>query len=154
MIVPDANVLIFAHDESSPQHARARGWWEAALAGPEPVGLPWVVVLAFTRLLTHPQICEHPLSIGQVRQIVEQWLAQPHVRLLHVSDEALWRFFDLLEAAGRGGNLSTDALIAVHALEHSATVYSTTGISTALRASKGSIRWHEVRGVGSSRVFC
>jgi len=30
----------------------------------------------------------------------------------------------LFEAAGMGGNLSTDALIALHAREHSATVYS------------------------------
>lgn len=124
MIVPDANVLIFAHDEASPHHARARGWWESALSGAEPVGLPWVVVLAFTRLLTHPQICENPLSIVQVRQIVGEWLAQPHVRLIQVSDQALERFFDLLQEAGGGGNLGTDALIAVHAMEHSATVFS------------------------------
>ncbi|MFN0129536.1 MAG: TA system VapC family ribonuclease toxin [Verrucomicrobiales bacterium] len=124
MIVPDANVLIFAHDEASPHHGRARGWWESALSGAEPVGLPWVVVLAFTRLLTHPQICENPLSIVQVRQIVGQWLAQPHVRLTQVSDQALERFFDLLQEAGGGGNLSTNALIALHAMEHSATVFS------------------------------
>jgi hypothetical protein len=124
MMVPDANVLIFAHDEASPHHGRAREWWESALCGADPVGLAWVVVLAFTRLLTHPQICENPLSIVQVRQIVGQWLARPHVRLIHVSDEALGRFFDLLQEAGGGGNLSTDALIAVHALEHSATVVS------------------------------
>jgi uncharacterized protein len=124
MIVPDANVLIFAHDEASPHHTRASAWWKATLSRTEPVGLVWVVVLAFTRLLTHPQICESPLSVAQVREIVGQWLDQPHVRLIHVSDQALERFFDLLQEAGGGGNLSTDALIAVHAMEHSATIFS------------------------------
>jgi toxin-antitoxin system PIN domain toxin len=124
MIVPDANILIFAHDEASPYHKRAHEWWETTLARAEPVGLVWVVVLAFTRLLTHPQICQNPLSIAQVREIVAQWLARPHVRLIQVSDQALERFFDLLQEAGLGGNLSTDALIAIHAMEHSATIFS------------------------------
>jgi len=124
MIIPDANVLIYAHDEASPWHEKARVWWEGALSGAQPVGLPWVVVLAVTRLLTHPGICENPLSIGQVRSIVEDWLSFPHVRIIHLSENAVGRFFDLLEEAGTGGNLSTDALIALHCLEHSATIIS------------------------------
>lgn len=124
MIIPDANVLIYAHDEASPWHERARAWWEGTLSGSEPVGLAWVVVLAVTRLLTHPSICENPLSPAQVRAIVGDWMSYPHVRLIHLSENALDRFFDLLEEAGTGGNLSTDALIALHALEHSATIVS------------------------------
>jgi toxin-antitoxin system PIN domain toxin len=124
MIVPDANILIYAHDSSVPQHARARAWWEKVLNRREPIGLPWVVVLAFTRLMTSLQICANPLTTGQVREIVLLWLSCPHVRLLQVSEQGLERLFDLLEEAGSGGRLSTDALIAVTALEHSATVYS------------------------------
>jgi len=33
-------------------------------------------------------------------------------------------FYDLLKEAGMGGNLSTDTLIAIHAREHSAVIYS------------------------------
>jgi toxin-antitoxin system PIN domain toxin len=124
MIIPDANLLIYAHDEASPGHAKARSWWEAVLSGRDPVGIAWVVVLAVTRLLTHPSVCENPLSPAQVRRIVEHWLSFPHVRMVHLSENALGRFFDLLEEAGTGGNLSTDALIALHALEHSATIAS------------------------------
>ncbi len=124
MIVPDANILIYAHDTSAPQHARAKAWWEETLNGREPVGLPWVVVLAFTRIMTSLQICANPLTTGQVREIVQLWLSCPHVRLLQVSGPGLERLFDLLEEAGAGGSLSTDALIAVTALEHSATIYS------------------------------
>jgi toxin-antitoxin system PIN domain toxin len=124
MIIPDANLLIYAHDEASPWHAKARAWWEKVLSGTEPVGIPWVVVLAVTRLLTHPHICENPLIPSQVRSIVENWMSYPQVRLIHLSENALSRFFDLLEEAGSGGNLTTDALIAIHSLEHSATIYS------------------------------
>ena len=124
MIVPDANVLIYAHDASVPRHAHAKAWWEGVLNGREPVGLPWVVVLAFTRLMTSLQICENPLTAAQVGDVVRLWLSCPHVRLLQVSEHGLERFFDLLEEAGSGGNLSADALIAVTAMEHSATIYS------------------------------
>lgn len=124
MIVPDVNLLIYAHDETSPHHAESRDWWESALSGSEPVGLVWVVVLAFTRLLTHPHLSRNPLSVSEVREMVEQWMGCPCVRLLGLSGQGLARFFDLLEAADRGGNLSTDALIALHAMEHSATVFS------------------------------
>ena len=127
MIVPDANLLIYAHDRKSPYHKQAKTWWSKVLSGPEPVGIPWVVVLAFTRLMTHPQICENPLSVEQARGIVTGWMAHPHVRLISVSEGALDRFFDLLEEAGSGGNLSSDALIVLHALEHSGTVYSNDG---------------------------
>ena len=40
MILVDANLLIYAIDSDSPQHARARPWLERALSGTAPVGLP------------------------------------------------------------------------------------------------------------------
>lgn len=48
-----------------------------------------------------------------------------HVRLLVPRERTFERFFSLLDEAGLGGNLATDALIAAHAEEYSATVHST-----------------------------
>lgn len=124
MIVPDTNLLIYAYDKTSPAHTKARQWWEGTLNGDEPIGIPWVVLLAFTRLLTHPTICSEPLAIASVRSIVEQWQSCPHLRFLNPSENAPSVFFDLLEEAAHGGNLTTDALIALHAREHSATIYT------------------------------
>jgi predicted nucleic acid-binding protein len=100
MIIPDANLLIYAHDEACPRHARALDWWQRTLAGPETVGIPWIVLLAFARLLTSPQICLNPLTTGQVREIAESWLTGPNVRMIQVSPRAVGGFFDLLEDAG------------------------------------------------------
>lgn len=124
MIIPDANLLIYAYDEKSPHHRKANQWWLDALSSRKPIGIPWVVLLAFARLMTHPQICELPLSVKEVRGLTLDWFEFSHVRLLSFSEGSLGRFYDLLEEAGSGGNLSTDALIALHALEHSATIYS------------------------------
>ena len=124
MIVPDANLLIYAYDETSPHHAPAKRWWVDTLSGEEPVGIPWVVVLAFTRLMTHPTVCGNPLTPQEARRRVEHWFAQGHVRLLSPTPATLGRFFELLEEAGLGGNLATDALIAAHAMEHGAVVHT------------------------------
>ena len=34
MIVPDANLLLYAYDESFPDHAAARSWWESRRSEP------------------------------------------------------------------------------------------------------------------------
>lgn len=124
MIIPDTNLLVYAYDSTAPQHQAARDWWESCLSGSESIGIPWIVVLAFTRLMTHPHICSNPLPVNTVREITTQWLSFPHVRLLNPSDNSLETFYDLLTNAGMGGNLSTDALIALHAREHSARIHS------------------------------
>ncbi len=124
MILPDVNLLVYAHDASTPEHSRARRWWTSALSGEEPIVIPWVVLLAFVRLSTHPQVCRNPVGVAEARGVVESWLRQPQVRVGQLSQEALPVFFDLLEASGQGGNLSTDACIATHAREYSATIYT------------------------------
>lgn len=124
MIVPDTNLLIYAYDRTAPAHRKARAWWESALSGHEPVGIPWVVILAFVRLMTHPTLSENPMSVDQARERVEEWLQCGHVRLLSPEATTFARFFDLLAAADTAGNLCTDALIAALAEEHGGKVYS------------------------------
>jgi uncharacterized protein len=125
MIIPDTNLLIYAYDQSSESHQSARRWWEAALSGSELVGVPWIVVLAFVRLVTHPVVNENPMTVAQARQAVESWLRVDQVELLTPGRATFDYFFDFLEQAGTGGNLSTDAMIAALAMEHGGHIYST-----------------------------
>ena len=124
MIVPDVNVLIYAYDETTPNHAVARKWWEDILSGSEPVGIPSVVVLAFVRLTTHPALVQDPISILQAKEIIFTWLAVSHVYLLSPTTSTITLFFEILGGVGTGGNLSTDAMIAALASEYGGTVYS------------------------------
>jgi predicted nucleic acid-binding protein len=64
------------------------------------------------------------MTVAHARRCVETWLEHDHVLLLSPKESTCSRFFDLLEEAGTGGNLSTDALIAAHALEFGGTVCS------------------------------
>jgi uncharacterized protein len=124
MILPDVNLLVYAHDQEARFHTEAKAWWQSALQGSETVGIPWIVLLAFIRLTTHANLMKQPLGVRQVRGVIEFWLSYPQVRILFPSMASLPTTWDLLEAAGSGGNLCTDASIAALALEHGGCVYS------------------------------
>jgi hypothetical protein len=40
LIVPDINLLVYAHNEAAPAHRAALAWWGELMSGEEPVGLP------------------------------------------------------------------------------------------------------------------
>jgi toxin-antitoxin system PIN domain toxin len=125
MIIPDVNLLIYGYDPLSKSHPEARQWWQSTLNAAEPVGIPWIVVLAFVRLATHPIICKNPMSVIQARRAVDSWFDLDHVRLLSPGKRTLDLFFHLLEQVNTGGNLTTDAMIAALAIEHGGDVRST-----------------------------
>jgi len=124
VIVPDVNLLVYAHDSTAPQHDPARKWWEAALSGNEPVGIPVVVLMAFVRLMTHPTLSENPMAVAQAKELVEGWLEQPNCRVLPVGDRTVALFLQLISELRQGGNLCTDAMIAASAKEYDGSVYS------------------------------
>ena len=124
MIVPDINLLIFAHNPAAPQHDKARTWWEACLNGTTPVGLPWVTISGYLRLMTHPRVLVRPLDAATAVAHVEEWLAQPPVRLLHPGTRFAGLFFDYLKQLGTAGNLTTDIQLAALTVEHQAELHS------------------------------
>jgi toxin-antitoxin system PIN domain toxin len=124
MIVPDANLLLYAYDSQSPFHQAASRWWAALLSGVEPVGLCPVVVFAFLRLSTHGKVFEHPLTVNEASERIAAWLARPNVRLLVAGPSHVEAVGRLLTKAGTAGNLVTDAQIAAVALEYGATVHT------------------------------
>ena len=82
MIVPDANLLLYAYDAESPFHRESARWWAGLLSGVEAVGLCPVVVFAFLRLSTNGKVFEKPFTVNEASQRIACWLARPNVRLL------------------------------------------------------------------------
>ena len=125
MIVPDANLLLYATDSTSPFHDGARQWWAGCLNGIVPVGLCHPVVFAFIRISTHRRAFERPLSLAQAARIVQSWHDRRVTRMLHPDTRHTRHVLDLLAAAGSaGGNLVTDAQIAALAITHRAEVHT------------------------------
>lgn len=124
MKLPDVNLLLYALDTTSARHTDARDWVEATLSGTETVALTWVAMLAFVRLSTRPAVFADPLSIDVALDIVDGWLAQPAVTVVHPTDRHSAVLRDLLGPLGTGGNLTTDAHLAALAIEHGAELCS------------------------------
>lgn len=125
MILVDANLLVYAHVTSYPQHDAARDWLEARLAGAPRVGLPWASLLAFVRLVSNPRVFTEPEPVTDAWSQVEAWL----------DAEASWvpvptrRHRETLRACmtspGLRANDVPDAHLAALAIEHGLALAST-----------------------------
>jgi hypothetical protein len=125
VILVDANLLIYATDADSAHHARARAWVEELLSGATPVGLAWVVILAFLRITTRPGVLRRPYTPEQAFDFIDEWLTQPYVSALEPGEHHWPILRNLLKTTGTAGNLVSDAHLAALAIEHGCTVYST-----------------------------
>jgi toxin-antitoxin system PIN domain toxin len=124
VIVPDLNLVIFAHNADAPDHPAARAWWEGLLNGSEPIAIPWVVVLGFIRLMTHRAVLLNPVAPAAAIAAVRAWFAQPVVEHVEPGPQHLDILDRMLTAAGTAGNLTTDAHLAALAIEHRCELHS------------------------------
>lgn len=125
MILPDVNVLVHAHNIDSAAHESARRWWDSCLSGPEGVGLAWAAILGFVRITTNRRIVVRPLMVADVMKRIQTWLSLPHFHIAQPSDRHFMRLRAELERLGAAGNLTTDAHLAVLAMERGYVLYST-----------------------------
>lgn len=124
MIVPDLNLLLYAHFDCFPLHESARRWWGGVMNGADAVGIAPPVLFGFVRLSTNRKVFTPPMSAETALTLVEQWLARDHVQLLVTGPAHLQLAFALLRELGTAANLTTDAQIAAFALEHQALLCS------------------------------
>ena len=124
MIVPDLNLLIYAHSDGAPHHDAARRWWESLVNGAERVAVPWVVSTGFVRLMTHPRVLARPARPAEAVDYVREWFRFPHIIPINPGADHLAYLLRNLDAAGVGANLVTDAHIAALAMEYQAQVHS------------------------------
>lgn len=122
MNLVDANVLLYAVNESADKHEDSRGWLDAALGEREAVGFAWIALLAFVRLATRVGLFPRPLSVAEAMDRVRDWVAQPPSVVVEPTARHLDIVTGLLGEVGTGGNLVSDAHLAALAVEHAATV--------------------------------
>ncbi len=127
MILIDANLLIYAHAASFPQHARARSWLDEQMNGVSPVGIPWQSLLAFVRLTTNPRVFEKALPVQDAWEQVEAWLGCRPVWIPNPTEHHRRVLGALLKDQGVWGNLVADAHLAALAIEHGLILQSTDG---------------------------
>ena len=127
MMLIDANILIYAHISSFVQHNPARDWLDQQLNGFAPVGLPWISLVAFLRLVTNPRVFERPEPISDAWQQVRSWLSADTAWVPQPGERHADILGKFLALSGVHGNLVPDAHLAALAVEHGLTLYSTDG---------------------------
>jgi uncharacterized protein len=124
VIIPDVNLLLYAVITGFAQHPRAHAWWEHAVNSSTRIGLTHPALFGFLRIATNARILAAPLPVVDAIAYIREWLAQPNVDLLAPSPRHLDIALGLLQDLGTVGNLTTDAQLAAHAIEHNAEIYS------------------------------
>lgn len=117
MVLPDVNVLVYAHREDSPHHAGCRQWVEAVVNGSESYGLSELVLSGFVRVVTHPKVFTRPSPLADALEFTEQLRGRTNCVPV-APGRRHWEIFrGLCVEAGTKGNLVPDAYLAAMAIE-------------------------------------
>lgn len=113
----DVNVLVYAHREDLPDHARSRAWLEGLACGGEAFGTAALVLSGFLRVVTHPRVFKEPTPLSEALAFVDALRSQPSFVALEPGGRHWGLFVELCRRAGARGNLIPDAFLAALALE-------------------------------------
>jgi hypothetical protein len=117
MILPDVNVLVYAHREDVVDHARYRQWLEEVIQSGQPFGISDLVLSGFLRIVTHPRIFNPPSQILPALDFAQQVRNQPNCRAIAPGSRHWQIFHDLCQSIPATGNLVPDAWLAALAIE-------------------------------------
>ena len=124
MILPDINLLVYAYNEDAPLHAPAKMWWEACLSSVEPVGIAWLVLLGFVRLMSNRRVLLNPMAPNEALEHGRSWLAESNTLIVTPGPAHVDVLSNLLQGPTIGADLVTDAHLAALAIEHQAELHS------------------------------
>jgi toxin-antitoxin system PIN domain toxin len=119
VIVPDVNVLVYAHRADAAQHERYAEWLAGVVAGADELGLVEAALTGFLRVVTHPRIFAEPATSAEALAFVAALRGGEQARTL-AATEATWQHFADIAGADRQvrGVLVPDAWLAAMARSH------------------------------------
>ncbi|MDZ7754021.1 MAG: type II toxin-antitoxin system VapC family toxin [Gammaproteobacteria bacterium] len=117
MILPDVNVLVYAHREDAGNHTAYREWLEAELSSERSYGICDLVLSGFVRIVTHPKVFKEPSTMEDALTFAGQVRGRPNCVCV-VPGPRHWGIFTrLCRERGVKGNLVPDAYLAAIAIE-------------------------------------
>lgn len=118
MIMPDVNVLLYAHRREYPDHPNYASWLTQVATGQEPFALSELVGSAFIRIVTNPRAFEPITPPGTAVAFITQLRRRPNCMVVRPGPRNWEIFTSLCEQTGAGGKLVADAYHAALAIEH------------------------------------
>jgi toxin-antitoxin system PIN domain toxin len=117
MLMPDVNVLVYAHRQDEAVHEAYRGWLESTLDGPQPLALSVLVAVGFVRIVTNRRIYERPTPTETALATIDAIVSHPRCHLVAPGPSHWDRASGLCRATGATGKLVADAQHAAVAIE-------------------------------------
>jgi toxin-antitoxin system PIN domain toxin len=118
LILPDVNVLVYAHRADAPGHAAYRTWLENEINSDAAFGLSDLVLSGFVRVVTHARVFKSPSKLSDALRFANQLREQPNCVTVSTGEHH-WEIFLRLCAGGAAkGNLVADAYLAAIAIEN------------------------------------
>ena len=126
MLLPDVNVLVYAHrEDSSEDHPLFAEWLTGLATGPEPFALSVLVLAGLARIATNPRIFARPSTLDEVLSFSAELVERPTARVVTPGSAHLQIFEELCRRSGATGKLVADAQHAAVAIEHGCTLVTT-----------------------------
>ena len=117
MVLPDVNVLVYAHREDAAGHPDYREWLERVINGDESYGMSEIVLSGFVRIVTHPKVFRTPSALADAFAFADQVRSQPNCVRIEPGVRH-WQIFErLCRESGARGNVVPDAYLAAMAIE-------------------------------------
>ncbi len=118
MLMPDVNVLVYAHRVDETRHRDAIDWLEATVNGSEPFALSTLVAVGFVRIVTNPRIFTQPSPPSAALAAIDEMVSHPNCRLVSPGPRHWTLVSGLCRATNVTGPRVADAQHAAMALEH------------------------------------
>lgn len=118
MLMPDVNILVYAHREDTSEHVEHAEWLSRLAAGDEPFALSELVLQGFLRIVTNPRIFLRPSTLDEALAFVDELRRRPTCHLLCPGDRHWDIFVSLVRRARATAGLVADAYHAAVAIEH------------------------------------
>lgn len=114
----DVNILVYAADETSGRHGRARALLEHVATSPSITYLFWPVLLGYMRIITHPAIVEAPVSPEAALADIDDLIGRPQIVVAGEGDRFWSGFKSVARAVQPRGALVPDAHLVALMTEH------------------------------------
>jgi uncharacterized protein len=117
MLLPDVNVLVYAHRQDGPEYPLYRRWLEELVSADAAFGMADIVLSGFLRIVTNPRVFARPTPVNLAVSFAEELRAHPNCVTVAPGPRHWSIFSRLCLEAGAKGNLVADAYLAALAIE-------------------------------------
>ena len=126
MLLPDVNVLVYAHrTDSHREHERFASWVTSLATGREPFALSVLALVGVLRIVTNARIFKPASTLEDALAFTGELARRPTARLVGPGPRHWELLTELCRAAGATAKLIADAQHAAVAIEHGCTLVTT-----------------------------